>query len=103
LVEEKSEKNRGFTCPSDSCGKTFTKPLRAMNLQLGPNALYEACPYCLTKLNPNGRPEVVTVEDSRSCQHHIGYLYNHKKKTDIPDECMICKDVVACMLGTLKK
>ena len=74
-----------------------------MNLQLGPDALYDACPYCLTKISSNDRAAVVPIEESRSCQHHLGYLRDRDKKTDVPDECMICKDIVDCMLGSLKK
>jgi hypothetical protein len=103
LVEEDPEKNSSFSCPNISCGKIFTKPLKAVNLQFGPDAFYDACPYCLTKISPNDRTAVVPVEESRSCQHYLGYLCEREKKTDIPDECMICKDIVACMLSSLKK
>jgi hypothetical protein len=103
LVEENPEKNSSFTCPNISCGKIFTKPLKAVNLQLGPDALYDACPYCLTKINLNDKIAAVPIEELRSCHYHLGYLCERERKTDVPDECLICKDIIACMLSVLKK
>jgi hypothetical protein len=103
LLEENPEKNCSFTCPNISCGKTFTEPLKAINLQEDPDALFDACPYCLTKIDLNDIVVAVPVEETRPCQHHLGFLYEREKKTDFPDECMLCKDIVACMLSKVKQ
>ena len=103
LIEENPKMNEIFTCPSVSCGKIFMKPLQAVNLQLSPDILYDACPYCLTRITPNNGTAAVPIEESRSCQHHLGFLCEREKKTDVPDDCMLCKDIITCMLGNLRK
>jgi len=34
----------------------------------------------------------------QGCIHHFGYLSNRSKKEKIPEECMICENIVQCML-----
>jgi len=34
----------------------------------------------------------------QGCVHHFGYLSERSKKEKIPEECMICGNVVQCML-----
>jgi len=34
----------------------------------------------------------------RGCVHHFGYLSMRSKKEKIPEECMICENIVQCML-----
>jgi hypothetical protein len=36
------------------------------------------------------------------CSHYIGYLSEKSAKEQIPDECMMCKDLVTCMLQKMK-
>ncbi len=106
------------TCPNPSCRKTFTKPLKALNLQQDSTEPYNACPYCLTKLKEeriiidskaeeapeNGEnkaaPRNTRPEDEKpaSCRHHLGYLSERTEKGQISDECLVCKDIVECML-----
>jgi len=35
---------------------------------------------------------------SSQCKNHFGYLSQQSVKGQIPDECMVCKDVIQCML-----
>jgi len=42
------------------------------------------------------------VEKKSTCQHHLGYLSEREKKQQIPDECIICKDSVECMLRNMR-
>ncbi len=106
------------TCPNPSCRKTFTNPLKTLNLQQDPTQPYNACPYCLTKLNeepividskPEEAPAVVESKTSvkrkraegekpAACQYHLGYLSERTDKGQIPDDCLVCKDIVDCML-----
>lgn len=32
------------------------------------------------------------------CTHHFGYLSERKTKDKIPEECMMCENIVQCML-----
>jgi len=32
------------------------------------------------------------------CHYHPGYLSEQKQKKQIPDECLVCKDIIECML-----
>jgi hypothetical protein len=125
---EKSKKSSTFTCPNAACGKVFTKPLRALNLQQDTEKPYDACPYCLTEINLYEEPtatyepetfepeeteteieepkpleeKLETPEKPSDCLHHLGYLSERSSKEQIPDECMMCKDIVTCMLKKMK-
>jgi hypothetical protein len=54
--------------------------------------------------------EVVDVEEHveapeapSECAHYLGYLSEKSSKEQIPDECMMCKDIVTCMLKKMKE
>ena len=136
-IEEKTKKGSMFTCPNASCGKVFSKPLKALNLHQDPEGPFDACPYCLTEINmedtpattpdkpetfeeeaveaepelevemeekaPPAEKHVEIPEAPSGCQHHIGYLSEKSSKEQIPDECMMCKDIVKCMLKKMKE
>ena len=105
-----------FTCPNPSCKKSFSTPLKTSNLQQDSAEPYIACPYCLTKITEgqieaDNKLESAQVETIRpaekptrneeiapSCHYHMGYLSEQKHKEQIPDECMVCKDIIECML-----
>lgn len=83
---------------------------------------YDACPYCLTEIpieedltvsfdEPKETEEEEKVyaeehveisEKSSGCSYHLGYLSERSSKDKIPDECMMCKDIVECMLKKTK-
>jgi hypothetical protein len=112
--------NRTFTCSNDSCKKVFTVPLKTLNLQQYPTEPYYACPFCLTKITENlteknepERTQVVEVpqpkerpienkEKPSGCRFHLGYLSERVQKEQIPDDCMVCKDIVDCMLRKMR-
>jgi hypothetical protein len=98
-------------------------------LQESPTEAYSACPFCLTKITETQlkddkikepqlediKPEKIqeeTVlskekpiknkEKPGSCQYHLGYLSEREKNQQIPDECMMCKDIVECMLRKMR-
>jgi hypothetical protein len=35
---------------------------------------------------------------AQGCIHHLGYLSERSKKEKIPDECIVCENIVQCML-----
>ena len=121
---EERTKNKVFICPNASCGKTFTRPVKASNVRES-NASYDACPYCLTEIINTQIPAVAEdlpkeeevseasvavteVTESKSsdtkssdtklpgCKNHLGYLGERSTK-DIPDECLVCSAIVQCM------
>ena len=112
------EENKSYTCLNTACKKTFTLPLKTLNLQECPSEPYYACPVCLTRIQSieiETREKIIltstintekTVEKQTSdrenekptsCQFHMGYLSERTKK-EIPENCLACKDIIACML-----
>jgi len=108
------------TCPNPSCRKTFSATLKTLNLQQDSTQTYAACPFCLTKITEvesdvSDKPEKAQVETIlskekpnrskeklSSCQHHMGYLSERERNQQIPDECIICEDIVECMLRKMR-
>jgi hypothetical protein len=98
--------------------------LRAENLSSNNVQSYEACPYCLTEIvvenssatvedkeklsleKPNNRQTSVPRAEEhltntpkpQGCKHHLGYLSQRQAKEQIPEECMMCTNIVKCML-----
>ena len=117
FAKTKREKET-FTCPNPLCRKVFANPLKTLNLQSSA-APYQACPYCLTKIvdsyvelsehqpikvNDDSSKEksIKNKEKPASCNHHLGYLSERAEKQQIPDECMVCKDLLSCMLQKMR-
>jgi hypothetical protein len=115
-----------LTCQNPSCRKNFTAPLKTLNLQENPSKHYFACPFCLTKikiveepLKAGEKPEEVeppkiSQAETREnltkngnkpsdCHYHPGYLSERSSKEQIPDECLVCKDIVDCMLRKMRE
>ena len=124
LIKENMGEKRAFTCPNPSCRKVFTTPLKTLNLQQQDSTEpYNACPYCLTKISEKpikieGKPEKVQLEKKQdktkekifgddekppACHYHMGYLSERTQKEQIPDECIVCKDIVDCMLRKMRE
>lgn len=82
---------------------------------------YDACPYCLTEIKVGEdtetievkkkeeieieQPEIRKIETSapkiqktEGCSHYMGYLSQRSTKEKIPEECMVCENIVKCML-----
>ena len=102
-----------------------------MNLQQDSEEPYDACPYCLTEIiledessvaydepeeiseseeaeteveeTVDVEEQVETPEAPSECAHYLGYLSEKSSKEQIPDECMMCKDIVTCMLKKMKE
>jgi hypothetical protein len=77
-----------------------------------------ACPYCLTRI---AEPQVEinkseTQDESRpskekssknkgklsTCHYHLGYLSEREGKQPIPDECLVCRVLLDCMLQKMR-
>lgn len=100
-----------------------------MNLQQNLTEPYFSCPYCLTKINTekptktmqvfddaqlqkvhpkssqveNKKEPVNNTEKPADCHHHPGFLSERSSKEQIPDECMVCKEIVECMLKKMRE
>ena len=46
--------------------------------------------------------QVEIPEKPSECRYHLGYLSERTGKEQIPDDCMMCKDIVECMLRKMK-
>jgi hypothetical protein len=100
--------------------------MKVMDLRVNDPEPYLACPHCLERIAPDAGSKVedsaisVAVENVDSkpeqprklehpveesalkCVHHLGYLSGRSSKEKIPEECMICRNVVKCMLKAVK-
>ena len=47
--------------------------------------------------------EAPAAEAPSECLHYLGYLSEKSSQEQIPDECMMCKDIVTCMLKKMKE
>ena len=111
-----------FYCPNEKCGHVFKRPLVALQIQEDEETKFYACPRCLSEitvaddsmlpdvdeLEDDGKEEseneqVLAPEASSGCHHHYGYLGERDSNAVIPEECMICKDLMSCMHKKVKK
>jgi hypothetical protein len=100
-----------LTCENASCKKNFEKPLKTLNLQVSASEPYDACPFCLTKIKapqrkgddqvntlPSVKPKLIDLNaNTVKCHFHPGYLSERTSKENIPDECLVCRDILDCM------
>jgi hypothetical protein len=111
----KTEEKRTLVCPNKACGKVFDNPLKTLKIHQGLEEHYKACPYCLTEItitemegeNPPeetlSEPIFSNYESSKkeekdfTCAHYAGYMSEKEHRLQIPEECMVCKDVIDCM------
>ncbi|MEM3442800.1 MAG: hypothetical protein QXM86_02940 [Candidatus Bathyarchaeia archaeon] len=82
---------------------------------------FDACPYCLTEIKVGEDAETVEakrekieikqteiqrieeapstkIQKMEGCHYYIGYLSQRSTKEKIPEECMVCENIVKCML-----
>ncbi|MEM3881295.1 MAG: hypothetical protein QXD19_06075 [Candidatus Bathyarchaeia archaeon] len=121
-LEEKPRRSSAYTCPNVSCGRVFTKPIKVLNLQQASQAPYDACPFCFTEIAIKDEMPVLVDEAKETvaeekmpaeghvenyekpsgCSYYLGYLSERSSKNKIPDECMMCRNIVECMLKKAK-
>lgn len=112
---------KDFTCPNKSCSKVFTAPIKTLNLQDNPSEPYYACPFCLTRIDgaqgakyevPIKKTPTPKLEEEKpkrsednekpaSCAYHLGYLSERDHK-EIPEGCLLCREIVSCMLKKMR-
>jgi len=87
-----------------------------LNLQQNSKEPYNACPYCLTEITitenkTDNPPEEIETEieipketfntkqeKASTCKYHFGYLREKERDQQIPEECILCTDIIDCML-----
>ena len=119
--KELLKEDQKFTCSNSACGWVFSKPIKAMNLHESSSKSYDACPRCLTevvmelepavetktalktesvkvKTKPSSESKAAEPQPAGPCAHHFGYLSERSKNEKISDECVMCENIVKCML-----
>ena len=111
--------SQSFACSNPECGRAFANPIIVQDLSSKGESSYCACPYCLTEVPTEKNSEVKKKKQTKNeeekvqpvkklaqqpslkeqkCPYHFGYLSERSRKEEIPDECMICEEIVQCML-----
>ena len=108
-------KDEKLICPNNACKRVIPKPLTTSNLQQSSKKSYYACPYCLTEItiietetkNPprKAASEIATIEEKPNqnqksmpnCNHYFGYMNEKEHKQQMPEECMLCSQIIECM------
>ena len=107
-------------CFCEACGRTFENPIRLTNLSATPLQIYNACPFCFSKLDEDvvleelDNLKVLSLKDSNigfeekqknrksleptGCPHYFGYLKKRPKNTPIPEACLTCEKMIQCVL-----
>ncbi len=117
---------QSYTCPNPCCGRRSSVPLKVVDLRLKKPQPYLACPHCLGKIvsdpcsqaaesfidskkeNAPGvakgleKAEVTLTAQKGDCAYHLGYLSERSSREGIPEECMVCGQIVKCMLNSIK-
>lgn len=108
------------SCFCEACGRTFENPIRLTNLSATPLQIYNACPFCFSKLkgsivlNELDNLKVLNLKDSGTvpekkrdniesleptgCPHYFGYLKKRPKNTPIPEVCLTCEKMIQCVI-----
>jgi|Deesub1362B_J571_1020462.scaffolds.fasta_scaffold04167_4 hypothetical protein len=108
-LEVYSIEGESVQCPNEECARTFTKPLKATMKSEKGEKTYYACPYCLTEIKPRKQKSTPPVKNKQKenskpqkmmegCSHYLGYLKERPKNTPIPEECLLCTEMVQCLL-----
>jgi hypothetical protein len=116
------KESKSFTCSNPMCKRGFAIPLTVHNFCSGNSVRYLGCPYCLTRIEESLESEKEeqtfsagkdVIEDlktklietkrtlepfSKKCPHHLGYLSQHSREENMPEECMICENLIECSL-----
>lgn len=120
VQHSESVKKDSNNCFCEACGRTFESPIRLTNLSATPLQIYNACPFCFSKLDENvglEEPDNLKVLDSKDsntvlgkkqksiksleptgCPHYFGYLKKRPKNTPIPEACLTCEKMIQCVL-----
>jgi hypothetical protein len=115
-----------FTCSNPVCGRTFSVPLKVVDARLNDHEPYSACPHCLGRIASDVCPrdedsatnvsvDNVNIKREQStdfgrsvegpvakCAYHLGFLNERSSQDKIPEDCMVCENIVKCMLKSIR-
>ncbi len=116
---------KAFVCSNPKCQTSFAAPILVEDLSSEDESPYNACPYCLSKVDETGkeektnrkrtakaptiekpekkRPAKETTLEKAGCSHYFGYLSQRPKSKEMPEECILCQKILDCMLAQLKR
>jgi hypothetical protein len=108
LPSNQVDKGESSVCQHVSCRKSFSKPLKVTNSSQPQQEPYDACPYCLTRIEPviiSSSVEAAVEKESdagvfnkpQNCPYYMGYLNEPDHKDKFADECLVCTVILQCM------
>ena len=68
----------------------------------GSELIFESTP-AQTEEKTQVEKKISISEKSVECNFHLGYLSERSSKEQIPNGCIMCKDIVPCMLKKMKE
>ena len=120
------EEGQVFTCSNPVCGRTFSVPMKVVDARLNDHEPYSACPHCLVRIASDASP---SDDDSATnvsvgnvniklkqptkfersvegpvakCAYHLGFLSERSGQDKIPEDCLVCENIVKCMLKSIR-
>jgi hypothetical protein len=114
--------NQSYKCSNRLCGRSFEAPLKTIDLSQPNREPYDSCPCCLHEISEETNYSSQTLDEASEgrenqsanaivdpvpatatgCMHHLGYLSERSAKESIPEECIVCTQILNCMLKTVK-
>lgn len=103
---------QSFTCLNPKCANVFTNPLIVENLSFKDKTSYCACPHCLTEIATEKGLKAEELKQTtrelgkatpalqspemHKCPYTLGYLSQHLKDGNIPEDCFTCRQLLKC-------
>jgi len=123
---DSDEEGRVFTCSNPVCGRTFSVPIKVVDLRVSDPRPSLACPHCLGRIAPDvdSRVDDSSTNDAKEtvdnkpeqpreignsverpitkCAFHLGFLSERSSKEKMPEDCIVCENIIKCMLKAVR-
>ena len=103
------EKAKLIKCSNPKCKREISEPIIVNDFSNKSMRTFSGCPNCLFEVDvatfqiQKGKQKT-TVEheetNSLRCTHNIGYLTSRLQQNQIPQECLVCTNLLECMQKT---
>jgi hypothetical protein len=94
-LEKIVDTHKSLICPNVGCRKKFQKILMLTDPSKEPRETYYACPHCFLKVEFVPKEEKPLLE----CPYYFGFMKTLQNKIPIPDDCLICPQLILCKKG----